>query len=101
MNEWPVNCHAAIEAAIVRFKRDLPGWWYSLCECQVSCDASCAPTPLSEHIALIPCDDRFNAGFHADVPQPSTLSEALDIVREDALTAIRQLSSSPTEGVGG
>lgn len=88
MSEWPADCHTGIEQAIVRFKRDLPGWWYSLGECQVSCDASCAPTALSEHIVLIPRDGRFNDGFHADLPQPSTLAEALDTVRRDALEAL-------------
>lgn len=32
-------------------------------------------------------DDRFNSGFHADVPQPSTLNHALLIVLHDALAA--------------
>ncbi len=80
-------CETDLEATIQEFRTALPGWWFSVCECQVSCDASAAPTRLSEDLALIPLDERFNDGFHADVPQPSTLAEALRCVMEDALQA--------------
>lgn len=93
--EWPTDCHTGIEAAIAQFRRDLPGWWYSLGECNVSCDASCAPTGESSDINLIPLDDRFNDGFHADLYQPSTLAEALNDVREQALAAISQAKAKP------
>lgn len=88
MNEWQTAPARGLEAAIERFKRDLPGWWFRVGECQVSCDASCAPTRESPHINLIPLDRRFDSGFDADLSQPSTLAEALDAVREDALIAI-------------
>lgn len=78
-----------LEEAIRRFKADLPGWWYSVCECQVSCDASCAPTSESEHIALVSRDNDFDAGFHINLAQPSTLAEALYAVREMAIDAIQ------------
>lgn len=84
---WPVDCHGGIEKIIAKFKQELPGWWYSLGECQISCDASCAPTSESRDISLIPQDDRFNSGFHVDVPQPSKLSSALLIVLHAALAA--------------
>lgn len=72
---------------IARFREALPNWWYSLGECQVSCDASCAPTSHSSDMQYIPQDDRFNSGFHADVPQPSKLTDALLIVMHSALAA--------------
>lgn len=84
---WSLKCHEGIENVIARFRRELPNWWYSLGECQVSCDASCAPTSESPDLALIPKDDRFNSGFHVDVPQPSKLSSALLIVLHEALAA--------------
>lgn len=90
MGDWKTAPATDLEAAIARFKRDLPGWWFSVGECQVSCDASCAPTRESEHMALIPQDERFNSGFHVDDPQPSSLAKALDIVRKGALEAIRE-----------
>ncbi len=88
--DWQTKSQSDLEAAIAEFKAALPGWWYSLGECQVSCDASCAPTVESEHIALITeAGDQFDSGFHADLRQPSTLSEALRNVTQQALTAIR------------
>lgn len=95
--DWKVAPATALELAIARFKHDLPGWWFSIGECQVSCDASCAPTPESPHIALIDRDDRFNSGFHADLEQPSTLAHALHAVRIEALEAIAHLKSNGGE----
>ena len=84
---WPDCCHEGIAEAIAEFKSTLPGWWYSLGECQVSCDASCAPTPHSPDLDLIPLDDRFDSGFHVDLPQPSTLADALRHVMNEAVKA--------------
>lgn len=84
---WPADCHSGVDTAIALFKQLLPGWWYSLGECQVSCDASCAPTPESGDLDLIPRDARFDSGFHVDIPQPSTLAQALAFVMDQALVA--------------
>lgn len=85
--DWLAGCHAGIEDAIAEFRRRLPGWWYSLGECQVSCDASCAPTRHSPDIELIDFDRRFDSGFHADLAQPSTLAASLRTVMAEALAA--------------
>lgn len=99
MSEWKTKPQNDLEETIREFKEKLPGWWYSVCECQVSCDASCAPTTESEHINLIETDERglvlrqddpFDSGFHADLPQPSTLATALRTVMEMALKEIAQ-----------
>lgn len=99
MTDWHSKSQNDLEATIAEFKAKLPGWWYSVCECQVSCDASCAPTTESPHISLIKprekglsarFDDPFDSGFHADIPQPSTLAEALRNVMEQALQAIAE-----------
>lgn len=95
MTNWQTAPQSDLEAAIAEFKAALPGWWYSVCECQVSCDASCAPTAESEYITLITeAGDQFDAGFHADLRQPSTLAEALRTVMREALAAID--AASPT-----
>lgn len=86
-----------LEYAVACFKAELPGWWFSVGECQVSCDASCAPTPESQHIDLIALDERFDSGFHADLEQPSTLAHALNTVRAEALEAIARLSTPEGE----
>jgi len=80
-------CETDLEATIQAFRVALPGWWFSVCECDVSCDASAAPTRHSGDTALIPQDERFNSGFHVDLTQPSTLADALRCVMEDALEA--------------
>lgn len=87
LSGWPEVCHDDLGPAIAEFKAALPGWWYTLGECQVSCDASCAPTSLSADLDLIPADERFNSGFHADLAQPSTLADALRTVMQEALEA--------------
>lgn len=74
---------------IARFKQALPGWWFTLGECEKSCDASCAPTRESDDLALIPHDERFNSGFHCDLPQPCCLSDALYVVMREAVFARR------------
>jgi len=88
---WITSPATGLEEAIARFKADLPGWWFSVGECQVYCDASCAPTSETMDIGIVGIpgsDDRFNSGFHADLQQPSTLAEALDHVRREALEAL-------------
>lgn len=99
--EWHKTPATGLEAAIARFKRDLPGWWYRVCECQVSCDATCAPTGEVEGWRdLCARDERFNSGFDADLLQPSTLADALDAVREDALEALNAVSPAPAPSQG-
>lgn len=106
MMEWQSKPQNDLETAILEFKEALPGWWYSICECQVSCDASCGPTTESPHIKLIrtderglvPVEDPFDSGFHADLAQPSTLATALRNVMAQAQTqiAVRASESPPT-----
>lgn len=85
MSDWKSKPQTDLEAAIAEFKAALPGWWYSICECQVSCDASCAPTTETDDIDLIEFNPAFDSGFHADLRQPATLAEALRDVMGQAL----------------
>lgn len=87
MTDWRTSPATDLEAAIAEFKAALPGWWYSVCECQVSCDASCAPTRESADIALVESRNQFDDGFHVDLPQPSSLAQALRHVMLEALKA--------------
>jgi hypothetical protein len=52
----------AVGAAIREFEAALPGWWWSICVCSVSRDASCAPDI---------------AGPDADLLQERTFDEGL------------------------
>lgn len=91
-NEQPAS---GLEAAIASFKSALPGYWFTVGECQVSADASCGPTRESPDIALIQKDRRFDDGFHADLPQPATMADALADVQAQAIEA----RSGQTEGL--
>ena len=82
---WHTSTQEYLVEAIAEFKAKLPGWWYSVGECQVSCDATCAPTVESPDIAFIEVDDAFDHGFRIDLPQPSTLADALRNVMQQAL----------------
>lgn len=87
---WTTSPATGLEKQIADFKATLPGWWFSVCECQVSCDASCGPTREAAgfDMLLASGDDRFNSGFHADLLQPDSLAGALWCVMFDALVAI-------------
>lgn len=85
---WATAPQPDLEATIAAFKAEFPGWWYSLGECQVSCDASCAPTSETIDIARLARDERFDSGFHADLAQPSTLAAALRNAMAQARAAL-------------
>jgi hypothetical protein len=87
---WQLSPASGLEAAVAEFKAALPGWWFSVGECQVSCDASCAPTTDSPDIDLIQrAGDSFDCGLHADLKQPATMADALRNVQAQALAAIK------------
>lgn len=103
MGDWQTSPASGLEAAIAEFKAALPGWWFTVGECQVSADASCAPTRESMDIDLIPLNALFDGGFHADLPQPDTMANALRTVMREALAALRDrdgAGTAMTEGHG-
>ncbi len=88
--EWIAATHDDLPAAIAELKAALPGWWYRVCECQVSCDATIAPTSHSPDIAItyaLPAHSKFDEGFDVALEQPSSLAEALRFVIAEALQA--------------
>lgn len=91
-HDWQTYPPYRLEDAIAAFKAALPGWWFTVGECQVSADASCGPTRESPHIELIPLDRQFDDGFHADLPQPASMADALRTVQEAALAAIEKVA---------
>lgn len=87
--DWQTSPATGLEAAITDFKAALPGWWFTVGECQVSADASCGPTREVPNLRdLLLSDSRFDDGFHADLPQPDTMPNALRSVTRDALDAL-------------
>jgi len=69
--------------AIGYFKANLPNWWYTSGDCFVSADASVGPDPNSSKwdgpdiYDLIKIDERFNSGFHLDMPHPYHTAQSL------------------------
>ena len=85
-----------LEQALEAFKAEFPGWWWMVGECRISCDASIAMDkydigpdgnhPDSDLIGYRTFDD----GFDADLPQPSTVVDALLHVMDEARIARRE-----------
>jgi hypothetical protein len=77
-----------VDEAIAKFTKELPGWWWSLGDCNVSADASCGPDVAGPDAHLLKLEDRaFDEGFHADLPQPASVVDALMNVMEQAKAA--------------
>lgn len=94
---WFSNMQDDLPAAIAELKAKLPGWYYSVCECQVSCDATIAPTRDSPDIGItyaLPQGSPFDSGFDVALGQPSTLAQALRHVIAEALAAREALGTS-------
>jgi hypothetical protein len=66
----------SLEKIIADFKAEFPGWWWSVGECQLSCDATVGPTTVAPDSWLLDLWE-FDAGFDGDIPQPSTVEAAL------------------------
>lgn len=75
-----------LASAIEEFEAALPGWWYSVGKCSVSCDASCGPDRQWADKALLKTP-LFDEGFHTDLAPPATLADALRDVMAQGLAA--------------
>lgn len=78
---------SGLEAAILRLRVELPGWWFKVGECQVSCDATVAPMGDGIDANLIEFGSEFDVGFDCDLCQPSTLADALNGAIDKAVEA--------------
>ena len=75
-----------LEQALADFKAEFPGWWWSVGECYVSCDATVAPDRYGADDDLLQ-HRLFDNGFRVDLRQPSTVVDALLSVTEKARAA--------------
>lgn len=82
------NVHT-LTLAILEFERSLPGWWWSVCVCSRSRDASCGPDMSGPDADLLLLEDRsFDDGFHYDDESPTaTLATSLRNVMYEAFEA--------------
>lgn len=79
--------------AISEMKEKLPGWWFTIGECSVSCDATVGPD-----VAYCPewMLEAFDAGIDNDLRQPSTIAEALRGAVNKAIKAVHEAASQTT-----
>jgi hypothetical protein len=73
-------------AAIEEFQSALPGWWFTLGDCSISADASCGPDRNGPDAHLL-SNRLFDEGFHADLPQPAKIADALRCVTAQGVAA--------------
>ena len=76
-----------IGGAVARLNRELPGWWWRVGSCQVSADATIAPTVESEDVNLVNCAEALDVGFDCDLRHPATIADALNGAIDKALAA--------------
>jgi hypothetical protein len=74
-----------LSVAIREFEAALPGWWWLICVCSLSRDASCAPDKAGPDADLLQ-DGTFDGGFHCD-DRNGTLASSLRDVMAQALEA--------------
>lgn len=81
----PATDTAHLSSAIAEFEAALPGWWWSVCVCSLTRDASCGPDIAGPDAALLNIKV-FDDGFHCD-DDNGTLASSLRNVMEQALKA--------------
>jgi len=74
-----------LDQAVTLFTKELPGWWWSVGDCEISAHASCGPNRSGPDGNLIDIESTvFDSGFHVDLRQPSAPAQVLLNVLEQA-----------------
>ena len=84
---------ADLADTIRQFEEALPGWWWSLCSCALTRDASCGPDARvlgMDHAHV----QAFDAGFHE--AWDGSLAGALGCVMNSARDAVGKLPPDAT-----
>lgn len=68
-------------AAICEFEAALPGWWWSVCVCSLTRDASCGPDVTGPDRGLLVWRE-FDEGFHCDDDSGTLASSLRDVMRQ-------------------
>lgn len=76
-----------MNGAVARFRAALPGWWYTMGRCGLTCHASIGPDRFYIEQPFL---NRYDKGFDADIPNPTTCEAALDEAVAKALAALAQ-----------
>lgn len=80
------NPDADLVLAIAEFRAKLPGWWFTVGECSVSCDATVGPDVAYASDDMLRL---FDEGFDGDLRQPSTMADALRRATALAMEALK------------
>lgn len=84
-----------LTAAINEFYVKLPGWWFTVGRCSVSCDATVGP---DLNFVAEPVLSIFDEGIDCDLSNPSTLATALRGATEIALQKLAEAGHTPLGG---
>lgn len=77
----PVTDTGDLSAAIKEFEVALPGWWWSVCVCSLTRDASCGPDIAGPDYKLLNLK-QFDQGFHCDDAEGTPASSLRDVMRQ-------------------
>ena len=80
-------------AAINEFYTALPGWWFTVGRCSVSCHASVGP---DGNWVANPLLDLFDDGFHSDLALPTTLAEVLRSATAEGVARLAETEFTST-----
>ena len=85
-----------LDQAVALFTKELPGWWWSVGDCEISAHASCGPNHSGPDGNLIDIESTvFDSGFHVDLRQPSAPAQALLNVLEQAKACKAAFNKGP------
>lgn len=70
-----------LAAAIKEFEAALPGWWWSVCVCSLTRDASCGPDIAGPDYKLLQIKE-FDQGFHCDDDEGTLATSLRDVMRQ-------------------
>lgn len=75
---------ASLDASLALVEDKLPGWWHTSGKCGLTCHASIGP---DRAFIAEPLLSRFDGGFDADLPNPTTQAIAVLVALFKALEA--------------
>jgi len=80
--------------AVIRMQESLPGWWFTVGRCGLTCHASVGPDRAFIQPPLL---DKYDGGFHADIPNPTTCADALDEAVRKAVATLTAQGDYPSK----
>lgn len=99
MSDWPIVDTGDLSAAIAEFQAALPGWWFSVCICSHSADASCCPDRKGQDAHL--CEiEPFTSSFDADWCGGTLADSLRDVMRQGLAAKAKAALAEHANGEG-